>query len=38
MDEIRYAYKELYKTELVDDIKENTKDDYQLGLTILAQK
>ena len=38
MDEIRYSYKELYKTELVDDIKENTKDDYQLGLTILAQK
>ena len=38
MDEIRYAYKDLYKTDLIDDIKENTKDDYQLGLTILAQK
>ena len=38
MDEIRDAYKELYKTELVDDLKEKTKGDFQLGLSILAQK
>ena len=38
MDEIRDAYKEMYKTELVDDLKEKTEGDYQLGLTILAQK
>lgn len=38
MDEIRDAYKEIYKTELVDDLKEKTEGDYQLGLTILAQK
>lgn len=38
MDEIRDAYKELYKTDLIDDLKENTKGEYQLGLTILAQK
>jgi len=38
MEEIRDAYKELYKNDLIEDLKENTKDDYQLGLTILAQK
>lgn len=38
MDEIREAYKELYKTDLIDDLKDKTKDEYQLGLTILAQK
>ena len=38
MDEIRDAYKEMYKTDLVDDLKEKTEGDYQLGLTILAQK
>ena len=38
MDEIRDVYKELYKTDLIDDIKEKTEDDFQLGLTILAQK
>ena len=38
MDEIRDAYKELYKSDLVEDLKEKTKGEYQLGLTILAQK
>ena len=38
MDEIRDSYKELYNTELVDDIKEKFEGDYQLGLTILAEK
>lgn len=38
MDEIRDAYKEMYKTDLVDDLKEKTEGDYQLGLTMLAQK
>ena len=38
MDEIRDAYKELYGNELVDDIKKNTSGDFQLGLTILAEK
>ena len=38
MDEIRDAYKEIYKTDLIDDIKDKTEGDYQLGLTILAQK
>jgi hypothetical protein len=38
MDEIRDAYKEMYKTDLVDDLKEKTEGDYQLGLKILAQK
>ena len=38
MDEIRDAYKELYNTELIDDIKNKTNGDFQLGLTILAQK
>ena len=38
MDEIRDAYKELYKTDLIEDLKEKTKGEYQLGLTILAQK
>ena len=38
MDEIRDAYKELYKTELIDDLKEKTEGDFQLGLSILAQK
>ena len=38
MDEIRDAYKEMYKTDLIDDIKEKTEGDFQLGLTILAQK
>ena len=38
MDEIRDAYKEMYKTDLVDDLKEKTEADYQLGLTMLAQK
>ena len=38
MDEIRDSYKELYKTDLIEDLKDKTKDEYQLGLTILAQK
>ena len=38
MDEIRDSYKELYNTNLVDDIKEKFEGDYQLGLTILAEK
>ena len=38
MDEIRDAYKELYKSDLIEDLKEKTKGEYQLGLTILAQK
>ena len=38
MDEIRDSYKELYFTDLVDDIKNNFNGDYQLGLTILAKK
>ena len=38
MDEIRDAYKELYRADLIDDLKEKTKGEYQLGLTILAQK
>ena len=38
MDEIRDSYKELYNIELIDDIKNNTKDDFQLGLSILVQK
>ena len=38
MDDIRDSYKELYKTELIDDLKEKTSDDFQLGLSILAQK
>ena len=38
MDEIRDSYKDLYKTDLIDDLKDKTKEDYQLGLTILAQK
>ena len=38
MDEIRDAYKELYKTEFIDDLKEKIEGDLQLGLCILAQK
>ena len=38
MDEIRDAYKELYNTDFINDLKEKTSGDYQLGLTILAQK
>ena len=38
MDEIREEYKELYKTDLIDDLKDKTKDEYQLGLTLLAKK
>ena len=38
MDEIRDAYKEMYKSELIDDAKEKTEADYQLGLTLLTQK
>ena len=38
MDEIRDSYKELYNIELIDDIKNNTKGDLQLGLSILIQK
>ena len=38
MDEIRDSYKELYNIELIDDIKNNTKDDFQNGLCILVQK
>ena len=38
MDEIRDSYKELYNTELVEDLKEKFEGDYQLGLTILAEK
>lgn len=38
MDDIRDSYKELYKTDLIDDLKEKTSDDFQLGLSILAQK
>ena len=38
LDEIKDAYKELYNTELIDDIKNKTEGDFQLGLTILLQK
>lgn len=38
MDEIRDAYKELYRNDFIDDLKEKTSGEYQLGLTILAQK
>jgi annexin A7/11 len=38
MDEIRDSYKELYNIELIEDIKNNTKGDFQLGLSILVQK
>jgi hypothetical protein len=38
MDEIKDAYKELYGVELIDDIKKETKGDFQLGLSILIQK
>ena len=38
MSEIRDSYKELYNTNLVDDIKEKFEGDYQLGLILLAQK
>ena len=38
MDEIRDSYKELYNTELVEDLKEKYEGDYKLGLTILAEK
>ena len=39
MDEIRDSYKELYKTELIDDLKEKIEEgDFQIGLSILAQK
>lgn len=38
MDEIRDSYKELYNTELLEDLKEKYEGDYKLGLTILAEK
>lgn len=38
MDEIRDSYKELYNIELIEDIKNHTKGDFQLGLSILVQK
>ena len=38
MDEIRDSYKELYNTELVEDLKEKYEGDYKLGLTTLAEK
>ena len=38
LDDIKDSYKELYNTELIDDIKNNTKDDFQLGLTTLIEK
>jgi len=38
MNEIREAYKELYNSELLDDLKTKTSGNYQIGLTILAQK
>ena len=38
LNDIKDAYKELYNTELIDDIKNKTEGDFQLGLTILLQK
>ena len=38
LDEIKDAYKELYNVELIEDIKNETKGDFQLGLSILLQK
>lgn len=38
MDEIRDSYKELYNVELLDDIRNKTEGDLQLGLSLLAQK
>ena len=38
MQEIRDSYRTLYQTDLVEDIKEKTKDNYQKALLILAQK
>ena len=38
LNDIKDAYKELYNTELIDDIKNNTDGDLQIGLSILIQK
>lgn len=38
LNDIKDAYKELYNTELIDDIKNNTDGDFQIGLSILIQK
>ena len=38
INDIKDAYKELYNTELIDDIKNNTDGDFQIGLSILIQK
>lgn len=38
MEDIRIRYKELYNIDLIDDIKNNTKDEFQTALCILAQK
>ena len=38
LNDIKDAYKELYNTELIDDIKNNTDDDFQIGLRILIGK
>ena len=38
LNDIKDAYKELYNTELIDDIKNNTDGDFQIGLSILIGK
>ena len=38
LDDIKDSYKELYNTELIDDIKNNTDNDFQLGLVTLIEK
>ena len=38
LNDIKDTYKELYNTELIDDIKNNTDGDFQIGLSILIQK
>ena len=38
LNDIKDAYKELYNAELIDDIKNNTDGDFQIGLSILIQK
>jgi hypothetical protein len=38
LNDIKDAYKELYNTELIDDIKNNSDGDFQIGLSSLIQK
>ena len=38
LDEIKDSYKELYNSELIDDIKKKTNDEFQIGLTTLIEK